>query len=328
MEKTTALEFLQKNSEDIEQRLASVEVRREPLGLYDSVGHVLKSPGKRLRPQLVLAASDIFRGDRAVAIEVAVSMEIFHIFTLVHDDIMDRSDSRRGHPTIHVKWDEPTAILAGDYLLGRASELLLALPDSVLRPGLARFGDTVRALCEGQIRDMEFESRSDVELSEYLSMIDQKTSALLSTSLVLGAMTGTSSTDFLSQMDEIGHHLGQAFQIQDDLLDLIASSADWGKPLGGDLVSGKKAFLLLEALKVERETGKTFFHQVCADGGLRPDELPRATTILKEMGVLESAKKAVLFHSKQAQLLCSSLPLSTGRDALFALIDKMAVRKH
>ncbi|MDA1028782.1 MAG: polyprenyl synthetase family protein [Bacteroidetes bacterium] len=328
MEKTTVLEFLQKNTEDIEQRLASVELRREPLGLYDAVKHVLESPGKRLRPQLALAASDIFGGSRAVAIEVAVAMEIFHIFTLVHDDIMDRSDSRRGHPTIHVKWDEPTAILAGDFLLGRASELILALPDSVLRLGLVRFGETVRALCEGQIRDMEFESRSDVELSEYLGMIDQKTSALLSTSLVLGAMTGTSSNDYFSRMDEIGHHLGQAFQIQDDLLDLTASSANWGKPLGGDLVSGKKTFLLIQALKVERETGKSYFHQVCADGGLRPDELPRATAILKEMGVLESAEKAVLFHSKQAELLCCSLPASTGRNALVALIDKMAVRKH
>lgn len=328
MEKATVLEFLQKNAEDIEQRLASVELRKEPLGLYDAVKHVLESPGKRLRPQLVMAASDIFGGDRAVATEVAVAMEIFHIFTLVHDDIMDRSSSRRGHPTIHVKWDEPTAILAGDYLLGRASELLLALPDTVLRAGLARFGDTVRALCEGQIRDMEFESRSDVELSEYLSMIDQKTSALLGTSLVLGAMTGTSSTDFLSRMDEIGHHLGQAFQIQDDLLDLTASSAKWGKPLGGDLISGKKAFLLLQALKVERETGKTYFHQLGAAGGITLDELPTATSILKEMGVLESAEKAVLFHSKQAELLCSSLPSSTGRNALIALIEKMAVRKH
>jgi len=328
MEKTTVLEFLQKNVEDVENRLATAEIPRDPAGLYDAVTYVLQSPGKRLRPQLVMAAAEMFGGSRRIAIEVGAAVEIFHIFTLVHDDIMDRSDSRRGRQTIHIRWDEPTAILAGDYLLGRASELLLALPDATLRQGLARFGETVRALCEGQIRDMSFESEKDVKLDDYLQMIDQKTSALLSTSLVLGALTGNASADDVSLLNQIGHHLGQAFQIQDDLLDLTASSSGWGKPVGGDLVAGKKTFLLLNALEIERATGADYFHQVISRGGLDEGEIEMAQSLLTEMGVLESAEKAVLLHSNQAGNLCNSLPHSMGKQALVSLIKKMAVRIH
>ncbi len=328
MEKTTLLEFLQTNQRDIESRLELAAILGEPAGLYDPVKYVLQSPGKRLRPQLCLAAADVFGGSHSTAIEIGAAMEIFHIFTLVHDDIMDGSDSRRGRQTVHVKWDEPTAILTGDYLLGSASALLLALPDQTLRLGLTRFGDTVRALCEGQIRDMTFESRQDVDLDDYLSMIDQKTSALLCTSLVLGALTGQATADDLVLLDQIGHHLGRAFQIQDDLLDLTASSGQWGKPIGGDLLTAKKTFLLLSAIQVERDTESKFFHDMIRDRGLAENKISAARLLLDEMGVLESAQNAVLYHSDQAALLCNRLPDSMGKDAIVSLIDKMAVRSY
>ena len=328
MEKTTVLEFLQQNSHDVDDALSSSELSRDPYTLYDSVVHVLGGRGKRLRPQLVLAASNVFGGDREAAIQVALAMEVFHIFTLVHDDIMDNADERRGLATIHVQWDEPTAILAGDYLLGRASELLLALPDSNLRSGLVRFSNTVRELCEGQIRDMDFEKRSDVTLEEYLHMVDQKTSALLKSSLVLGALTGTPNLADLVRLDSIGFHLGRAFQIQDDLLDIVSESHDWGKPVGGDFIAGKKAFLMLEAIRLESRSEATFFSDIAKRGGVDATEIPNVRTKLDNLGVLDIAQKTVRFHSAEASRLAEELPRGLGRDALLALVDKMAVRKH
>jgi len=307
MEKTTVLEFLQKNNGDVDQAIIASEVPREPFSLYEPVVHVLSSRGKRLRPQLVLCAASIFNGDREAALQVALAMEVFHIFTLVHDDIMDEAGSRRGHTTIHVKWDEPTAILSGDYLLGKASELLLSLPDANLRAGLARFSQTVRELCEGQIRDMEFESRQDVSLDEYLSMIDQKTSALLKTSLVLGGLTGSVTAEEVEKLDLIGYHLGRAFQIQDDLLDLTAESHDWGKPVGGDFLAGKKAFLLLEAIRVEHIEGGSFFQTIAAKSDVTAAQIPEIRKRLNQLGVLESAQKTVRFHSQAAATLTQDL---------------------
>lgn len=328
MEKTTVLEFLQQNLQSVEQVLTQLKVLSEPKGLYEPVSYILDSKGKRLRPQLTLAAADAFSGDRDVAVQVGTAMEVFHIFTLVHDDIMDKAETRRGRTTIHTKWDEATAILVGDYLMGKAGEMLLALPDQQLRSGLERFSLTVRELCEGQIRDMEFETSSNVSMDAYLQMIDQKTSALIKTSLILGGLTGNADKESLQHLDQIGFHMGRAFQIQDDLLDLTADSDDWGKPVGGDLMSGKKAYLLLEALRVETSTGNSYFHRVAENGGLASTEVDKAKHLLDEMGVLSSTQNAVRHHSNEALRLAKLLPESLGRLTIESLIEKMAVRSH
>ena len=302
--------------------------RAEPARLYDPTRYILEGRGKRFRPQLVLSSADLFGGNREVALKAAVAVEIFHIFTLVHDDIMDQSPTRRGRDTIHIRWDEPTAILTGDYLLGRTMEELLAFPDHRLRDAMMVFTDTVRQLCEGQIRDMAFEDRQDVTLAEYLQMIDQKTSALLECSLVLGGLSGKASTDDLRTLKEIGHHLGRAFQIQDDLLDLIASSDSWGKPVGGDLMAAKKTWLLLHALESQPGPDRTWFEMLVRNGGATEAEIPEARRRMEALGVLESARSAVLFHSDSAASRIASLPNGIGRDALDALTKKMQVRLH
>ena len=316
------------NTKELEEGLTCLFNEQAPAALYDSVRHVLSSEGKRFRPHLVYCASDMFGGDRQIAARVAQAMEVFHIFTLVHDDIMDHSDTRRGKPTIHITWDEPTAILAGDLLLGKASELLLALPDQNLRAGLGHFAETIRILCEGQVRDMEFENRSNVTLDEYLFMIGQKTSALLQTSLVLGAMTGQARTADIDLLKALGHHLGQAFQIQDDLLDLASTSSSWGKPIGGDLLSGKKAFLLLEALRLEGNDTDGYFHRLVSRGGARPNEIDEARKLMDRMGVLETTRSSVIFHSEMAQSLLEKCPQSIGKEALVSLTESMSQRSH
>ena len=302
--------------------------RVEPVRLYGPSGYILAGKGKRFRPQLVLCASDLFEGDRSVAIQAAVAVEVFHIFTLVHDDIMDNSPTRRGRDTIHVKWDEPTAILTGDFLLGRAMELLLAYPDDRLREAISVFTDMVRKLCEGQIRDMSFEERDDVELDEYLEMIDQKTSALLECSLILGGLSGSASSAQLETLREIGHHLGRAFQIQDDLLDLTADSESWGKPVGGDLMAAKKTWLLLQALAAPDGPDREWFASLVARGGAEVAEIPEARKRMERLGVIESARSAVIFHSTEAQHRIDTLPEGLGRASLSALNLKMQQRLH
>ncbi|MDA0874118.1 MAG: polyprenyl synthetase family protein [Bacteroidetes bacterium] len=302
--------------------------RKEPARLYDPTRYILDGKGKRVRPQLVLSAADLFKGDREVAMQAAVAVEVFHIFTLVHDDIMDNSPTRRGKETVHVRWDEPTAILTGDFLLGRTMELLLGFPDHRLRQALATFTDTVRQLCEGQIRDMSFEERTDVTLAEYLQMIDQKTSALLECSLVLGGLSGTAGDPELETLRDIGHHLGRAFQIQDDLLDLTADSASWGKPVGGDLMAAKKTWLLLHALESADGRDRSWFTSLVQRGGATSEEIPEARLRMERMGVIESARSAVLFHSETAASRIASLPAGTGREALTVLTQQMQQRLH
>lgn len=315
------------HSAAFEAELARVIDRVDPAGLYGPAAYILAGQGKRFRPHLVLAAQDMFGGEREVALKAAVAVEVFHIFTLVHDDIMDKSPTRRGRDTIHVKWDEPTAILTGDYLLGKTVSLLLAYPDQTLRSALEYFTDTIRKLCEGQVRDMAFEMRDDVTLEEYLVMIDQKTSALLECSLVLGGMTGDAAPDQLETLEQIGHHLGRAFQIQDDLLDVTADSAQWGKPVGGDLMAAKKTWMLLSALAAE-DPSDAWFKAMADRGGARKEDVPEARSRMEAMGVVESARDAVIFHSEHAIRLIESLPAGDGRSILVALTRKMQERLY
>jgi len=319
--------FLADNASAFEDVLAAVIDRVDPDRLYAPASYILAGKGKRFRPHLVLSASAVFDGDRDTALQAAAAVEVFHIFTLVHDDIMDRSPTRRGRDTIHVKWDEPTAILTGDYLLGKTVELLLAFPDTSLRPAMTYFTDTVRKLCEGQVRDMEFEERNDVTLEEYLVMIDQKTSALLECSLVLGGMTGCAGGSDLEVLELVGHHLGRAFQIQDDLLDVTADSAQWGKPVGGDLMAAKKTWMLLTAIGSEHPH-RSWFEGMVERGGATQEEVPEARRRMEEMGIVESAREAVIFHSDKALELIHSLPKGTGQHSLAALTQKMKKRLH
>ena len=319
--------FLNDNAVAFEAELASVIDRTDPERLYLPARYILAGKGKRFRPHLVLSAQAVFNGDRNVALKAAAAVEVFHIFTLVHDDIMDQSPTRRGRDTIHVKWDEPTAILTGDYLLGKTVELLLAYPDDMLRRAMSYFTETVRKLCEGQVRDMAFEEQNDVSLDDYLVMIDQKTSALLECSLVLGGMTGSASDSELTVLRDIGHHLGRAFQIQDDLLDLTADSEKWGKPVGGDLMAAKKTWLLVQAL-ASSSRHRSWFDLMVKKGGASRDDIPEARRRLEEMGIVASAREAVIFHSNAALGLIEGLPRGTGRESLAAWTRKMQQRLH
>ncbi len=238
----------------VEAGLAALFPQAAPAALYEPARYVLAGGGKRLRPVLLLLAARACGASTADALPAALAVEVFHNFTLVHDDIMDGADTRRARPTVHRRWNEPVAILSGDLMLGEAYRLLAQTPRGDLRGLLACFSTMVEKLCEGQTLDMDFETRADVSVEAYQDMIARKTGALVEACLELGGRIGGADGETLEALRSIGYHIGQAFQMQDDLLDLVADDAAWGKPIGGDLVEGKKTFLLLRA--IERATGR------------------------------------------------------------------------
>lgn len=232
----------------IESAISDNPLPEQPGGLYAPIRYALDAGGKRLRPVLVLAAADALGLDPREAVHQAVAVETFHNFTLLHDDIMDRAEMRRGRPTVHVKWDDNTAILSGDAMLTYASILLCRNSGAKLEPLMAMFNKTAMEVYEGQQYDVDFESRSDVTVDEYLKMIYLKTSVLLGCACALGAIRASASDESVSAFYDFGAKLGLAFQLQDDWLDTYGDPEVFGKKIGGDIANDKKTWLLITAL--------------------------------------------------------------------------------
>lgn len=220
-----------------------------PETLYQPNEYFLKLGGKRVRPVLCLMGNELFDDIREDAWELASAIELFHNFTLIHDDIMDKAPLRRGMQTVHMKYGESTALLAGDVMLVKAYEYLNRIDVTYLQPILSLFNQTAREVCEGQQWDMDFEKRETVHLDEYLRMIELKTSVLLAASLKMGAILGGSGERNQNLLYEFGRKLGIAFQVQDDYLDAFGDPEKFGKQVGGDILANKKTFLLIHALE-------------------------------------------------------------------------------
>jgi geranylgeranyl diphosphate synthase, type II len=242
------------NLEAIIQRIsgeiARLELKGSPAELYEPIEYVLSLGGKRLRPALVLMACDLFGGDTGKAISPALGIEVFHNFTLLHDDIMDNAPLRRSSPTVHEKWNPNIAILSGDAMFVRSWQLMMQVDDAVLREVLSIFSRSAIEVCEGQQMDMNFEQRTDVTIEEYERMIELKTAVLLAASLKIGALVGGASAADSEKIYDFGRNMGVAFQLQDDILDVYGEKEKFGKKVGGDIVSNKKTFLLLKAMEL------------------------------------------------------------------------------
>ena len=238
--------------EIVNNRIANEKMGRKPFSLYDPINYTLEAGGKRIRPVLVLMACNLFSEDIEQAINPAIGLEIFHNFTLLHDDIMDHADIRRGNPTVHKKWDENTAILSGDAMFIKAYEYFLDCESPHFRDILKIFNETALEVCEGQQYDMEFETRDSVSEDEYLQMIRLKTSVLLAAALKIGALIGGANKHDADLLYEFGINLGLAFQLQDDLLDVYGDVHVFGKKPGGDIVANKKTFMLIKALEIAK----------------------------------------------------------------------------
>lgn len=234
--------------------IANLRLPDRPEGLYVPITYTLEGGGKRLRPVLTLAACDALGTDPMTAIHQAAAIEMFHNFTLLHDDVMDKADMRRGRPTVHVKWDEQTAILSGDAMLTTATMLLAIKTGDKLQPALDLFNNTAMNIYEGQQFDMDFESRLDVTVEEYMEMIRLKTSVLLGCACAMGALMAGAPMESQFRFFDYGVNLGLAFQLQDDYLDTYGNPETFGKAIGGDILNDKKTWLLIAAL-AEDETG-------------------------------------------------------------------------
>jgi geranylgeranyl diphosphate synthase type II len=230
----------------IEQAISEIQYPTYPASLYEPISYIMSLGGKRIRPTMLLMAVDLFEGELNAGMPAALAIETFHNFTLVHDDIMDNAPLRRGRETVHEKWGTNTAILSGDVMMVEANKHLTNVHVSVLKPALDTFNLTAQGVCEGQQLDMEFESRNDVSIEEYIDMIRLKTAVLLGGAMKLGAIVSNATVEESELIYQFGENLGIAFQLQDDILDVYGDPLKFGKQVGGDIMSDKKTFLRLK----------------------------------------------------------------------------------
>ncbi len=311
--------------------LAEAEIRALDLpkgnleGLYAPVSYGMQAGGKRLRPTLLLMTADAFGQDPQKALKPAVGIEMFHNFTLLHDDVMDKSDLRRGRPTVHAKWDANTAILSGDTMLTLATKFVCEVADNILRPVLDTFNDQALRVYEGQRLDMDFESQDVVALDEYIEMIKAKTGALLGGAAKIGALIGGASKEDADKMYEFGVMLGVAFQIEDDYLDTFGNADTFGKPIGGDINNNKKTFLMVKALATGGPNAEALKAALKMPAG--PTKVKTVTRIYETMGMPAVSKAEVASYSSKALAAIKKTSLSDeAREAFRKLIEKLIGR--
>lgn len=291
----------------IEQRIKELAYPEEPSGLYEPIKYILDAGGKRLRPVLALAACEALGGQPADALNQAIGIEMFHNFTLLHDDVMDGADMRRGRPTVHVKWDERTAILSGDAMLTMSSAIMgRGCNAEQFREVMRLSQRTAMEVYEGQQYDMDFESRKDVSVNDYLGMIRLKTAVLLGCACALGVIMAGGTRNDADAMYAYGERLGLAFQLRDDYLDTFGDPIVFGKEIGGDIVNDKKTWLLITAM-AEDESG------VLADEINRPSEPAEK---------IERVRK--VYTDLQLPLRCQQL-IDTYGDAAVAMLEKVSM---
>lgn len=296
--------------------------------LCDPIYYSMTAGGKRLRPVLALMAADAFGGEEGkfTARDAALGLELFHNFTLLHDDVMDGSAMRRGRPSVYGKWGTDAAILSGDTMLTMATECVSHVPGDLLGRVLGIFNYMAIRVYEGQALDMEFETRRDVTLSEYIDMIEGKTGALLAASLKIGALIGGASEEDATRMAEFGMNLGIAFQIQDDWLDVYGDAETFGKPIGGDINNNKQSFLLLTALQSGTPEAEALRAAMAMPAG---DAKVRTVTNIYNRLDLSGHVREVIAHytsAAMAALRATGLP-EEARTPFRQLVDKLAGRR-
>ncbi len=285
----------------VEKELSAQQFVEQPEGLYLPIEYVLGIGGKRIRPTLCLAGCYLFNDEIKPAINPALGLEIFHNFTLLHDDVMDNADVRRNQPTVHIKWDPNTAILSGDAMLIKAYQYVANLSTDFLPSVLALFNQTALEVCEGQQYDMEFETRQDVSVEEYLRMIRLKTAVLLAGSLKTGAIIGGASAEQANFLYEFGENIGLGFQLQDDFLDVYGDIETFGKAIGGDIVNNKKTFLLINALQLASgDLRKELDAWLCAENFEADEKIEAVRAIYNKVGVADLAREKMQYYFNQA----------------------------
>lgn len=302
----------------------------EPRNLYQPIGYALGMGGKRLRPAMVLLACNLFSEDIETALPAAMAIEVFHNFTLLHDDIMDHAEMRRNLPSVYKKYNENIAILSGDAMSIMAYEYLTRITPANNHEMLRLFTKTALQVCEGQQLDMDFEQRNDVSIPEYIEMITLKTAVLLACSLKIGALAAHADPAAADLLYDFGLNLGIAFQLQDDLLDIFADQEKFGKKIGGDIVSNKKTFLLLKALEIAESSEKKIMLDWLALQDFDPQEKINAIKgIYEALNIRNITEETINTYYRQAMTVGEKLDIKKeSKTELFALAKMIMNRDH
>lgn len=314
----------------LETRLKELSLQREPLQLYEPVDYILSIGGKRIRPCLTLMAHNMYSDEITGAIPAALAVEIFHNFTLLHDDIMDNAPTRRNHDTVHERWDENTAILSGDAMMILSYEQLLSLDENSFRQVFKLFNKTALEVCEGQQYDMNFENESRVGVDEYLEMIRLKTAVLIAASLAIGGITAGAGTADVERLYSFGQNLGIAFQLQDDYLDSFAKGTGFGKKIGGDIAANKKTYMLISALNSADNAQVTRLEKWLGAMPRDPEEKILAVrTIFQELGTDRLTRELADRYFTDAMDSLSQIAVPESRKAeLKRIVNFLMQREH
>ena len=281
--------------------LAQLPYNREPQSLYEPIKYVLSMGGKRVRPVLMLLAYNMYKENPESILSSACALETYHNYTLLHDDLMDNADLRRGHETVHRKWDANTAILSGDSMLVLAYERMAQCPKEKLSEVLHLFTETALEIGEGQQYDMEFENRTDVTEAEYIEMIRLKTSVLLACAVKMGAILADASAEDADNLYKFGEQIGLAFQLQDDFLDVYGDPAVFGKAIGGDITSNKKTFMLINAFNhATAEQREELTRWITAEQFDAAEKIAAVTRLYNEIGIDRMAKEKIEYYFAQS----------------------------
>ncbi|TLU85834.1 MAG: polyprenyl synthetase family protein [Chlorobium sp.] len=290
--------------------------RESPLTLYAPARYILEGKGKRIRPFLSLLASEAVCGSSENALNVALAVEVLHNFTLIHDDIMDQAELRHGRPTVHKQWNINAAILSGDMMIAYAYELALQAKSNRHSELIHILNDANITICEGQALDMELEEKKDATITDYLDMISKKTGRLISAALEAGAVAGNATDEQLQKLVLFGEKIGQAFQIQDDYLDIMADHGKSGKMVGGDVINGKKTYLLLRSLELTSGAEHELLNSIIVNKGIGADRVPDVKKIYERCGVLEETATLINRNTDEALTAINDLPHAEGREYL------------
>ena len=283
---------------------------KEPQNLYEPINYILSLGGKRMRPVLTLLTADLFGGSAKEALDAAMAIEVFHNFSLVHDDIMDDAPLRRGKITVHEKWDINTGILSGDAMLINAYQYLESYPPEVFKQLTSVFSKTAMEVCEGQQYDVDFETRDDVTIPEYLKMIAYKTAVLVAAAMKMGAIIANASIEDSEAVYEFGRNLGIAFQLQDDYLDAFGDPETFGKQVGGDIIENKKTYLYLKALEfAPKEDKEGLLHLYSIKPEDSEAKVDTVKSIFLESGAVEATKKEIESYTQKAFSTLESLDI-------------------
>lgn len=318
--------FFSEELKKVELLISKLFKNEHPDSLYEPCSYIIKSGGKRLRPLLVILCAKAVGGNIKSVYNAAVAVELLHNFTLVHDDIMDNADKRRGRTTLHKKYDLSTAILSGDSLLAFAYVNLLKDTMENDKSVLSSFTKGVVEVCEGQSLDKEFETNDKVTIDDYLIMIKKKTAALLEMCCSIGAQLGGGSIQKQKALAKYGRNMGMAFQLQDDLLDIIAEEAKFGKVIGGDLVEGKKTFLFLNALEKAKGKDKMLLKSVIKNKGIKKEEVSKFRELFYKLGVIEDTEKEIIRYTKLALKETKVIESEEDRNMLVWLASSLIKR--